>query len=95
MLLHCKFGGQPRKRKKRERKTKTFRQCCPFEIYIKSSEDSKALEVSRITEEHNHFTSKELYEHFPRPRSLSDEVLEEVKGALKLKANNKLLQQKV
>ena len=79
MLLYCKFGGQPRKRKERERETKIFRQGCPFKIYIKLSEDSKALEVSRITEEHNHFISKELYEHFPCQILLSYEVLEEVK----------------
>lgn len=32
LLLSCKFGGEPRKRSDRIRKTKTFRQGCPFEI---------------------------------------------------------------
>ena len=44
---------------------------------------------------HNHEVSKELYLSLPRQRSLPLEFLEEVKSAIKLKANNKLLRQKI
>ena len=44
---------------------------------------------------HNHEVSKELYQSLPRQRSLPSELLEEVKSAIKLKANNKLLRQKI
>ena len=44
---------------------------------------------------HNHEVSKELYQSLPRQRSLPFELLEEVKSAIKLKANNKLLRQKI
>ena len=44
---------------------------------------------------HNHEVSKELYLSLPRQRSLPLEFLEEVKSAIKRKANNKLLRQKI
>ena len=32
LLLYCKFGGRPNASKERTRKTKSFRQGCPFEV---------------------------------------------------------------
>ena len=95
LLLSCKFGGESRKRESRVRKTKSFRQGCPFQVYLALALDGQALEVMRITEKHNHQLSKELYEHLPRQRALSEECKMEVLDAIKLKANTKLLQQNV
>ena len=49
----------------------------------------------RINLEHNPEISKDLYESLPRQRLLPGHVLEEVKLFIKLKANNKFLQQKL
>ena len=95
LLLSCKFGGEPKKRKIRVRKTKSFRQGCSFEVYLALALDGQALEVTHITEGHNHQLSKELYDHLPRQRALSEECKLGVLDAIKLKANTKLLQQNV
>lgn len=50
MRLSCKFGGKNvETRGNRKRKTKSFRQGCPFEVYITLSEDGKHLQVNRIS----------------------------------------------
>ena len=95
ILLAFKFSGKPRKKTDRKKETKSFHQNCPFEIYLAASEDDNALEVLRINLVHNHEISKDLYESLPRQILLPDHVLEDVKSAIKLKANNKLLQQKI
>ena len=95
LLLSCKFGGEPRKRTDCIRKTKTFRQGCPFEIYIRLAADGQSLEVNRIKELHNHELAKELYERLPRQRAVSEEDKIEMENAIKLKENSKLLRQKI
>ena len=95
LLFACTFAGKPRKKANRQKETKSFRQSCPFQIYLSASEDGNALEVTRMNLSHNHEVSKELYQSLPRQRSLPFELLEEVKSAIKLKANNKLLRQKI
>ena len=95
LLLSCKFGGQPRKKESRIRKTKSFRQGCTFQVYITLALDGQALEVMRVAQGHNHQLSKELYEHLPRQRALSEECKERIADAIKLKANTKLLQRNV
>ena len=89
------FLENPEKKTDRKKETNRFHQNCPIEIYLAASEDGNALEVLRINLEHNHEISKDLYESLPRQRLLPGHVLEEVKSAIKLKANNKLLQQKI
>ena len=95
LLFACTFAGKPRKKSNWQKETKSFRQSCPFQIYLSASEDGNALEVTRMNLSHNHEVSKELYQSLPRQRSLPFELLEEVKSAIKLKANNKLLRQKI
>ena len=82
-------------KKLKKKEIKSFRQSCPFQIYVSASADGNALEVTRMNLSHNHEVSKELYQSLPRQRSLPFELLEEVKSAIKLKANNKLLRQKI
>ena len=95
LLFACKFAGKPRKKPNRQKETKRFRQSCPFQIYLSASEDGNALEVTRMNLSHNHEVSKELYQSLPRQRSLPFELLEEIKSAIKLKANKKLMRQKI
>ena len=95
LLLYCKFGGRPNASKERTRKTKSFRQGCPFEVYLSLSSDGQALEVMRVNEGHNHALTKQLYAHLPRQRAVSQEVRKDIKDALNLKANKKLLQHKL
>ena len=59
LRLTCKFGGKTvESGKERKRKTKSFRQGCPFEVYIALSEDGKYLQVNRISKQHNHALKK-------------------------------------
>ena len=46
-------------------------------------------------DEHDHQTSRELFNHLPRQRRLVGQDKEEIKEAIRLKANNKLIQQKI
>ena len=57
--------------------------------------DGQALEVSKVHDEHDHQTSRELFNHLPRQRRLVGQDKEEIKEAIRLKANNKLIQQKI
>ena len=96
ILLVCKFSGHGNKKGKRIRNSKTFRQGCPFEVYITLSSDGQAFQVIRCRKEHNHQLTQEIYQHLPRQRAghCKDNV-EVIEDAIKLKANPKLLQQKV
>lgn len=49
----------------------------------------------RVNEGHNHALTKQLYAHLPRQRAVSEKVGKDIKGALNLKANKKLLQHKL
>ena len=95
--LSCKFGGRNvETRVNRKRKTKSFRQGCPFEVHITLSEDEKYLQVNRISTTHNHALQKQIYERLPRQRAArSKEVTNDIVDAIKLQANPKLLQQKI
>ena len=61
LRLTCKFEEKNvETRGNRTRKTKSFRQGCPLEVYITLSEDGKYLQVNRISTSHNHFLQKEI-----------------------------------
>ena len=96
LKLACKFGGKDVDSKKlRKRKTNSFRQGCPFEVYLVLSQDGKALEVSNVTLDHNHSPSKELYQHLPRQRRLRGNLRQHGVEVLRLKANSKMFQQEI
>ena len=98
LKLTCKFRGRSVvKRDDRKRDTKTFKQGCQFEVYLVLSKDGKSLEVTKMSGAHNHSLtlSEELYKHLPRQRKITGALKEEVRGAILLKSNNKLLQQKI
>lgn len=95
--LSCKFGGRNvETRVNRKRKTKSFRQGCPFEVHITLSEDGKYLQVNRISTTHNHVLQKQIYERLPRQRAArTKEVTRDIEDAIKLQANPKLLKEKI
>lgn len=96
VLLKCLFGDEARNSSKtRKRYTKTFRQGCPFEVYLKLSPDGQTLEVARLNEEHNHELMKEIFDHLPKQRNVCDADKIEMEEAIKLKANSKLLREKM
>ena len=66
LLFACKFAGKLRKKANQQKKTKSFRQSCPFQIYLPALEDGNALEVTRMNLSHNHEVLKELYQFLPR-----------------------------
>ena len=92
----CKFSGKPRDSDlKRKRTTKSFRSNDPFALKLILSQNNQELEVVKFVEEHNYILNKNIYEHLPRQRALPEELALEVKKSIKLKANKKLLQQKI
>ena len=96
LKLACKFGGKDVDKKKiRKRKPNSFRQGCPFEVYLVLSQDGKALEVSNVTLDHNHSPSKELYLHLPRHRRLGGYLRQHGVEVLRLKANSQMFQQEI
>ena len=95
MTYTCKFSGYHEKRENQKRNTKSFRQRCLFEIYFGLSEDGQTLLIKKIDETHNHLISAGLYKHMPHQRILLDSITENVKDAISLKSNSKLLQQKI
>eukprot|EP00794_Sanderia_malayensis_P013540 gene13540-14944_t len=96
MKLSCKFGGKECKsREHAKRVSSSFRQKCPFEICLMLSQDGKSLEVTKRNDEHNHATSNEVYNHLPRQRNINGNLKDEIKDVIRLKANSKLIQQKI
>ena len=97
LRLTCKFGGKAvESGKVRKRKTKSFRQGCPFEVYIALSEDGKYLQVNRISKQHNHALKKQIYERLPRQRAARcKNVAKDIEDAIQLQANPKLLKEKI
>ena len=80
---------------KRKRTTKSFRSNCPLALELVLSQNNQELEVVKFVEEHNHILNKNIYEHLPRQRALPEDLALEGKESIKLKANKKLLQQKI
>ena len=46
-------------------------------------------------EHHNHILTKELFERIPKQPALSPDVITQVRDAIDLKANSKLIQRKI
>ena len=92
----CKFSGKPRNQDAtRKRHTKSFHCWCPFEIFLRLSQDNQSLEVLRLKDTHNYMVTRELYAHFPKQRALPQDFMNEAKEAITMKANSKLFQQKI
>ena len=92
----CKFSGKPRNSDlKQKRTTKSFSSNCPFALELVLSQNNQELEVVKFVEKHNHSLNKNIYEHLLRQRALSEDLALEVKESVKLKANKKLLQEKI
>ena len=93
LKYNCKFSSKVRNAERvRQRETKPFKQECPFEIYIRLSNDNNVLEVVQINEHHNHILTKELFERMPKQRALSPNALTQVRDAIDLKANSTFIQ---
>ena len=75
--------------------TKSFRSNCPFVLELVLSQNNQELEIVKFVEEHNRILNKNIYEDLPRQRAVPENLALEVKESIKLKANKKLLQQKI
>ncbi|XP_030750931.1 uncharacterized protein LOC115878547 isoform X1 [Sitophilus oryzae] len=96
LLYACNHGGKKFKGGgKKIRESWTFKEDCPVHVRFKASSDGKALEVTSVQMKHNHVTSKVLHAHNPSQRKLSSNMKESVKDYLNMKANRKMIQQKV
>ncbi|XP_031330058.1 uncharacterized protein LOC116161019 [Photinus pyralis] len=96
LVYACNHGGRKFKSSgKKIRQSWTFKEDCPVHVRFKASLDGNALEVTSIQSQHNHDTSKVLYAHTPSQRRLSSNMKESVKDYLNMKANRKMIQQKL
>ena len=85
LKYNCRFSSKVRNAETvTQRETKSFKQECPFEIYIRFSNDNSALEVVHINEHHNPTLTKELCERMPKQRALSPDALTQVRDAIDL-----------
>ncbi|KAK8783507.1 hypothetical protein V5799_010127 [Amblyomma americanum] len=93
---HCIKGSRTFKTRSRgERETKTFVDGCPAYFKCCVSADGEHLEVMSSHTEHNHPISQAIYEQLPKQRALLEAVKVEVRQLMQLKANKKLLKQKI
>ena len=91
----CKFSGRPRNSDlKWKRTTKFFRSNCSFVLKLVLSQNNQELEIVKFVKP-NRILNKNIYEHLPKQRALPENLALEVKESIKLKANKKLLQQKI
>ena len=67
----------------------------PLEIFLELSQDNQSLEVLRLKDTHNTMVNRELYEYLPKQRALHQDLMNEDKEVITLKANSKLLQQNI
>ncbi|XP_030749667.1 uncharacterized protein LOC115877564 [Sitophilus oryzae] len=96
LLYACNPGGKKFKGSgKKIRQSWTFKEDCPEHVRFKASSDGKALEATSVQMKHNHVTSKVLHAHNLSQRKLSSNMKESVKDYLNMKANRKMIQQKV
>jgi len=72
-----------------------MRQGCEASLYLKASECGQFLEVTNINENHNHEISKTLFSHLPNQRKLKPETKAIVLELMDLKANKKMIQNKI
>ena len=67
----------------------------PLEIFLELSQDNQSSEVLRLKDTHNTMVTRELYEYLPKQRALHQDLMNEDKEVITLKANSKLLQQNI
>ncbi|CAI6358456.1 unnamed protein product [Macrosiphum euphorbiae] len=93
----CVHGGCHKKKKNTldQRVTSTMRQGCEAFIYLKASANGQQLEITKMDETHNHETSKILYSHLPNQRKITPENKAIVIELMDMKANKKLIQEKI
>jgi len=72
-----------------------MRQGCEASIYLKASENGKLLEITKINENHNHEISRTLYSHLPNQRKTTPETKATVLEFMDLKANKKMIKNKI
>lgn len=72
-----------------------MRQCCEAFIYLKASANGQQLEITKMNETHNHEISKILYSHLPNQRKITPENKAIVIELMDMKANKKLIQDKI
>ncbi|CAI6358634.1 unnamed protein product [Macrosiphum euphorbiae] len=72
-----------------------MRQSCEAGIYLKASDDGKALVITKMTEDYNHEVSQLLYSHLPNQRKITPESKAIVLELMDLKANKKMIQHKI
>ena len=70
-------------------------QGCEASLYLKASECGQFLEITNINENHNHEISKTLFSHLSNQRKLKPETKAIVLELMDLKANKKMIQNKI
>lgn len=99
MVYYCKFSGVPKgNRNTGIRETSSFKQGCPFYLSISFKKNKKAsyLQITTLTEMHNHDLSAENYHSLSRQRTKAIKNSSEyLKMAMGTKSKMSLLQAQV
>ena len=92
LVYSCVHGGRKHTSKSTgiRPNTSTFKVDCPFQLKFRYSEDGQSLIIMKYINEHNHETSKPLYNLLPAQRRLPQPVKNKATEMLKLNANRKL-----
>jgi hypothetical protein len=94
----CIYGGQKfRPSGSGQRYIRTFKkeQLCPAHVALRVTVDGRDLEVRSVSETHNHDRSMLQFQYLPHQRRLSGKDKESVEELLALRANKKLVKQKL
>jgi hypothetical protein len=94
----CIYRGQKFRPSGSEQKdTRTFKkeQLCPAHVALRVTVDGRDLEVRSVSETHNHDRSMLQFQYLPHQRRLSGKNKESVEELLALRANKKLVKQKL
>ncbi|KAH0821101.1 hypothetical protein GEV33_001690 [Tenebrio molitor] len=94
----CIYGGQKfRPSGSGQKDIRTFKkeQLCPAHVALRVTADGRDLEVRSVSEAHNHDRSMLQFQYLPHQRRLSGKDKESVEELLALRANKKLVKQKL
>lgn len=95
--LKCKFYGQHQK-VGNARETSTYKQGCPHfvSLHQKIRNEVAVLEITNISNEHNHKTSAELFSHMPKQRIAAiKQNVDYINSSLDARGNYRVIQSRV
>ncbi|XP_077537073.1 uncharacterized protein LOC144149387 [Haemaphysalis longicornis] len=92
----CKHGGRRRTTGTGIRPNqRTMKRDCPVQVVIAAKRASQQLEITSAVLEHNHATTKEMFDSYPECRRFDDEEKEFVEPLLEMKVRPSMILQRL